>query len=216
MSDLLDTHRYMRRSQVTSTSSPDRKKKPSPRLRIREQILRTASELFRQHGIRAVGVDMIVNAAGTNKMSFYRSFRSKDELVAEHLRDQDRQSSRRWHDVLATHPADAEAQLRALFEDHLDGVCSRNSHEYEFGKAAIETTEGTEPRVVVEAHMRELRGRFKRLAYDSGASEAEALGDALMLLWEGIVLTAISSPDCQGAAQDVVSMALVLLQAHRL
>ena len=37
-------------------------------------------------GIRAVGVDAIAEAAGTNKMTLYRHFASKDELVAEYLR----------------------------------------------------------------------------------------------------------------------------------
>jgi AcrR family transcriptional regulator len=44
--------------------------------------MQTASDLFYRRGIRAVGVDTIANEAGTNKMSFYRSFASKDELVA--------------------------------------------------------------------------------------------------------------------------------------
>jgi AcrR family transcriptional regulator len=48
--------------------------------------MQTASDLFYRRGIRAVGVDTIANEAGTNKMSFYRNFASKDELVAEYLR----------------------------------------------------------------------------------------------------------------------------------
>jgi len=52
----------------------------------RERILATAVELFYRHGIRAVGVDSIAEAAGTNKMTLYRHFTSKDELVAEYLR----------------------------------------------------------------------------------------------------------------------------------
>jgi AcrR family transcriptional regulator len=53
--------------------------------RVRERILHTASRLFYQHGIRAVGVDAIASAAGTNKMSFYRNFASKDDLVMAYL-----------------------------------------------------------------------------------------------------------------------------------
>jgi AcrR family transcriptional regulator len=45
-----------------------------------------AAELFYRHGIRAIGVDAIAEAAGTNKMTLYRHFASKDELVAECLR----------------------------------------------------------------------------------------------------------------------------------
>ena len=56
--------------------------------RVRDRIFATASDLFYRHGIRAVGVDAIAQEAGTNKMSFYRSFPSKDDLVAEYLRRQ--------------------------------------------------------------------------------------------------------------------------------
>ena len=41
-----------------------------------------ASDLFYRHGVRAVGVEAIAEAAGTNKMTLYRHFDSKDELVA--------------------------------------------------------------------------------------------------------------------------------------
>jgi AcrR family transcriptional regulator len=53
----------------------------------RDRILTAASELFARHGIRAVGVDAIISAASVAKASFYRHFRSKDELVAAWLRD---------------------------------------------------------------------------------------------------------------------------------
>ena len=65
----------------------DRKAEPG-KPRVRDRIFRTACDLFYRHGIRAVGVDTIATEAGTNKMSFYRSFESKDVLVAEYLRDQ--------------------------------------------------------------------------------------------------------------------------------
>src|SRR6266540_741409 len=52
----------------------------------RERIVAVAADLFYRHGIRAVGVEAIAEAAGTNKMTLYRHFASKDELVAEYLR----------------------------------------------------------------------------------------------------------------------------------
>ena len=56
------------------------------RIPPRERILAAAGDLFYRHGIRAVGVEAIAEAAGTNKMTLYRHFASKDELVAEYLR----------------------------------------------------------------------------------------------------------------------------------
>src|SRR5260221_12942843 len=55
---------------------------PAPR----ERILSSALDLFYRHGIHAVGVDAIAEAAATNKMTLYRHFDSKDLLVAESFR----------------------------------------------------------------------------------------------------------------------------------
>ncbi len=47
----------------------------------RERIVSTAYTLFCRHGIRAVGVDTIIERAGVAKMTLYRHFKSKDDLV---------------------------------------------------------------------------------------------------------------------------------------
>jgi AcrR family transcriptional regulator len=49
--------------------------------RPRERIIGTARELFRRYGLRGIGVDAIAEAAGTNKITMYRHFRSKEQLV---------------------------------------------------------------------------------------------------------------------------------------
>ena len=59
-------------------TTAEAQKKDAPRARI----LTAAGELFYRHGIRAVGVEAIAQAARTNKMTLYRHFPSKDELVA--------------------------------------------------------------------------------------------------------------------------------------
>src|ERR1044072_7207417 len=78
----------------------------------RERILAAASDLFYRQGIRAVGVDAIAEAAGTNKMTLYRHFDSKDELVAEYLRCLAREAGGFWTELEAAHPGDPRAQLR--------------------------------------------------------------------------------------------------------
>src|SRR3954467_9699082 len=80
----------------------------------RERILAAAAELFYRLGIRAVGVDAIAAAAGTNKMTLYRHFASKDALVAAYLTELSAQGEAMWESVRAEHPDDADAQLRAL------------------------------------------------------------------------------------------------------
>ena len=70
------------------------------------------TSLFREHGIKGIGVDAIAEAAGTNKMTLYRHFGSKDELIAECMRDQARKAEEKWTEILAAQPRPASPAAR--------------------------------------------------------------------------------------------------------
>src|SRR5260370_32861449 len=74
---------------------------PPKALSARERILETARDSFYREGIRAVGVDTLIARSGVAKMSFYRSFRSKDELICAYLREEGADYLRRWDKVIA-------------------------------------------------------------------------------------------------------------------
>src|SRR3954470_1421087 len=81
------------------------------RIPPRQRILTAAADLFYRHGIRGVGVEAIAEAAGTNKMTLYRHFPSKDELIAEWARGIVAQKEGEWDEIAANHPKDPAAQL---------------------------------------------------------------------------------------------------------
>src|ERR1700720_3953954 len=83
---------------------------------LREKILETASDLFYHRGVRAVGVDLVVEKAGVAKTSLYRHFRTKDDLVAAFLHREDEDFWKCWDGVAQRHHADAEAELEAQLE----------------------------------------------------------------------------------------------------
>ena len=85
----------------------------SEKLPPRDRIIAAARDLFYRHGIRAVGVDAIAEAAGTNKMTLYRHFDSKDVLVAEYLRGLAAEKHNVWSALEAAHPGNPHAQLEA-------------------------------------------------------------------------------------------------------
>src|SRR3954469_10172744 len=87
------------------------KREAEPVLSPRERIIVPPSALFQKQGIRGVGVEAIAEAAGTNKMTLYRHFESKDELIAEWVRGVIEKKELAWDDIAAKHPGDPEAQL---------------------------------------------------------------------------------------------------------
>src|SRR5258707_2409701 len=86
---------------------------PQNSTEFRNGILETASALFYRGGVRAVGVDLVVEEAGVAKTSLYRHFRTKDDLVAAFLRREDDDFWACWDRIAERHAADPGAELEA-------------------------------------------------------------------------------------------------------
>ncbi|HEX7969950.1 MAG TPA: TetR/AcrR family transcriptional regulator, partial [Stellaceae bacterium] len=157
----------------------------------RERLLAVASDLFYRQGIRSVGVDEIVAAADVAKMSLYRSFASKDELVGAYLRERDERYWRWWDEVVAPHAGSPRAQLHALFASLASRTTRPGYRGCPFTNAATEFPEPDHPaRKIAEANKRELQRRLRALAKAAGARRPAALADQLVLLFEGAYSTA--------------------------
>jgi AcrR family transcriptional regulator len=153
--------------------------------RPRDRIVATAQELFHRHGIRGVGVETIAEAAGTNKMTLYRHFDSKDELILEYLNYKGKKSEELWAEIERERPSDPAGQLHA-FLDHVARFILEDERGCDLANAAIELTEQGHPglRVIEEFKSRQ-RERLVALCAAAGATEPALLADALMLLIEG-------------------------------
>jgi AcrR family transcriptional regulator len=185
-----------------------------PKSRVRDRIMHTASDLFYRHGIRAVGVDTIACEAGTNKMSFYRNFASKDELVAEYLRSAEREGMLWWDETIAAHVGNPRLQVESLFDVLVKNTCEDDSRGCALANAAVEITEPDHPaRPVIEKYKADMRSRFHQLAREMKAREPEALGDSLMLLWEGAYLTRVTMGQ-HGPVQGAAKAARALIAAY--
>jgi AcrR family transcriptional regulator len=186
-----------------------------PKERVRDRIMRKASELFYCRGIHAVGVDAIASEAGTNKMSFYRNFASKDELVAQYLREAEAEAWGWWDETVAAHPGDPRAQVEALFGLLVKKTCTEGSRGCALANAAVEITESDHPaRPIIEKYKADMRRRFGKLAREMHAREADALGDSLMLLWEGSYLSRLTGHNKHGPAENAVKGARTLIAAY--
>jgi AcrR family transcriptional regulator len=152
----------------------------------RQRIFDAAKELFYTNGIRAVGVEGIAAHAGTTKMSLYRNFDSKDELVAECLRDHQRDFWEWWNSVTEPLAGDPKAQLLALIDAFVGANCSNDSHGCPLANAIVEIQQDDHPgRKVIMEHKNRMRSSIGELCRQAGARDPDQLGDALMLLVEG-------------------------------
>ncbi|MGH7086313.1 MAG: TetR/AcrR family transcriptional regulator [Acetobacteraceae bacterium] len=159
----------------------------------RERILAVARELFYRRGVHAVGVDAIAEAAGTNKMTLYRHFASKDELVAECLREQVREMDTEWEAVAAAHPGDPKGQLLDWLR-HIGEWKARESHRgCAFANAAVELPDEKHPaRRVVREYKALVRQRLLDLCRAAELTDPEALADEVFLVCEGARVSAQS------------------------
>jgi AcrR family transcriptional regulator len=158
----------------------------------RERILATASELFYRQGVRAVGVDLVVAAAGVAKTSLYRHFRTKDDLVAAFLAREDEDFWRTWDRAAAGYGDDPAAELDA----HLDWIGKRVSRPGYRGcpqlNVAAEFPAADHPaRAVAVAHKREFRRRLLSIAERLDVRSPDELAGQLALLLNGAF---VSSP----------------------
>jgi AcrR family transcriptional regulator len=188
----------------------ENKEKIPPRARL----LAAASELFYRHGIRAIGVEAVAEAAGTNKMTLYRHFPSKDELVAECLREVAREGVARWQRYEAAYPGDPLAQIRAWLAEMADILADSDHRGCALANAAIELPEKTHPaRRVVEEYKLGQRKHLAHLCESAGLKDPQMLADELYLLVEGARVTA-QSVGRDGLGARLTRMGEAMIAAH--
>jgi AcrR family transcriptional regulator len=192
------------------TAADRRDASASPRARI----LAAARALFYRRGIHVVGVDAIAEAAGTNKMTLYRHFASKDLLIAACLGELTRDFDAAWDAIAAAHAGDPNAQLMAW----LRHVCDFKENEAERGcglaNAAVELPDKDHPaRRVIREFKSALRERLVNLCRDAGLMDPEGLADEILLLWEGARVTA-QSIGAEGLSTRLTAMLEALVAAH--
>jgi AcrR family transcriptional regulator len=153
---------------------------------MRQRILAAADELFRRVGIRGVGVEAIAEAAGTTKMTLYRHFESKDELIAEWVRGLVAQKEAALDEVVAQHPGDPSAQLVAWSRRTAKQLAEMEERGSAILNALAELPAPDHPaRRVIDEHRRREHARITTLCREAGFAEPELAADQLYFLLEG-------------------------------
>lgn len=82
----------------------------------RDRILLAARKLFYENGIRATGTNRLIQEAGVTKVTFYRHFPSKNDLVIAFLHDRHTRWIAWFEDALIRHGGNLDALVPALAE----------------------------------------------------------------------------------------------------
>lgn len=199
----------------SDTDAPLHLQPYGPGPRAAEKIFETARDLFYREGIRAVGVDEIVSKAGVTKPSLYRSFKSKDDLVAAVLREVEEGFWDRFKSAEDAFPGDPKAQMVAYFE----GLAARSvGDDYRgcaLSNAAVEYPDRQHVgRMVSQAHKEQLRERLHAKAGEMGATDPKGLGDALLLLIEGVFTSSQMFDGADKPAMASVGAVKALIAAY--
>jgi AcrR family transcriptional regulator len=179
-----------------------------------QHLLRAAGELFYREGVRTVGVDAVVERAGVNKMSLYRQFSSKDELVMAYLEQKDQQFFGYVEKSFARHPGEPARQLQQYFDDLARRASIDDYRGCPFVNVSVEFPDPEHPaRQFVFRNKQRLMARLLELTTAAGADDPQALADALGLMIEGVYAASQTyGPGC-GPIQIVPKVAAQLIAA---
>lgn len=172
----------------------------------RERILRTAGDLFYRHGVRAVGMNQVIDAAGCGKNLLYTHFPSKNDLVAAYLRAcrtvRDRDSAAATA-ALADDPA---ARLRALVAEIAATATRPDFRGCAFRLYLTEFPEDEgEPARVARDYLRDTRAEIDDLVARLDVADPGPLADRIWLIVEGVYASAArSDPTMASAATRLV------------
>jgi AcrR family transcriptional regulator len=150
------------------------------------QILDAAENLFYLQGARNVGIDAVVKRAGVNKMSLYRQFESKEDLLQQYLLRTDQTFWAYFDGSIDKHPGAPRHQLRQLFVDLAQRASVPNYRGCPFVNVAVEYPDRSHvARRIVADNKARLLQRLIELADAVGARDALSLAKSLALLIEG-------------------------------
>ncbi|MFL5614395.1 MAG: TetR/AcrR family transcriptional regulator [Gemmatimonadaceae bacterium] len=171
------------------------KKQTQPTLSPRERIIAAAAELFQKHGIRGIGVEAIAEAADTNKMTLYRHFPSKDELIAEWARGIVDEKEKVWDELAAKHPNDPHAQLTEWSHRVADKLAAMERRGSMLANALAELPDKDHPaRRVIQAHKLREHKHIRQLCEQAGFQDPDLAANLFYMLLEG----AFSCIQCTG------------------
>ena len=180
----------------------------------RERVLATAYELFSRHGTRAVGIDRIIAESGVAKMTLYRNFASKDDLILAFLERREQLWTRAWlQAAVERRAATPGGRLLAIFDTFGEWFAREGFEGCSFINVMLELPEPGNPvREACVQHLAEIRRFLAALAAQAGVDDAESFARQWHILMKGCIVAAAEG-DVRAAAA-ARELGALLLERH--
>jgi AcrR family transcriptional regulator len=180
----------------------------------RERVRQAAYELFSRDGVRAVGVDAVIARAGTAKMTLYRNFPSKNDLILDFLRRREQQWTREWLVAESSRRGEtARDQLLAIFDVFAEWFAHPEFEGCSFLTAMIEVSDRDHPvHQAAVGHLANIRGYIESLAAEAGIGDTDSFARKWHILMKGSIMAAHEGDTA--AAARARELAELLLREH--
>lgn len=183
---------------------------------MRERLIDAANELFYAQGLRAVSVDKVIERAGTTKVTFYRHFQSKEDLIVAYLESRAELERNGVDAAIAHGDGDVDVSLRLMAEHTGAAACEPGFRGCPFINAAAEYADPDSPvRRVVDTHRDWWTSAFERLVAPLDLADPAATADDLMLLRDGVMVAGYLGDPSKVAASFLRSCQAVIRTAAR-
>jgi AcrR family transcriptional regulator len=178
----------------------------------RERTLLTAYELFRSHGVTAVGVDRIVADAGVAKTTLYRHFRSKEELVLAVLDRHEQVWTHAWLERVSLDGGETpDAKLLAIFDAFDDWFRGDGYRGCLFTNVLIEARgERGLLGASASARLKDIRQFVASLAEEAGIADPAEFAARIQMLLLGAIIQALNG--VIGSALSARELAQLMLE----
>ncbi len=158
----------------------------------RERVLETAYRLFAQNGTKTVGVDSIVAKAGVAKMTLYRHFRSKDDLVLAFLERREQLWTHGWLEAeIKARAEEPSSRLLAIFDVFHDWFQQHDFEGCSFINVLLEEPNAGHPvREATVVHLANIRTLLRELAEAARVADPDDFTRKWHILMKGSIVAA--------------------------
>src|SRR4029077_777037 len=158
----------------------------------RERVGRAAYDLFSREGVRAVGVDAVIARAGTAKMTLYRNFPSKDDLILDFLRRREQLWTHEWLETESRQRGESpREQLLAIFDVFSEWFSQPDFEGCSFLTTMIEVNDSDHPvHQAAVGHLANIRSYIQELAAKAGIRDTDSFARQWHILMKGSIMAA--------------------------